>query len=104
MPQQRQAIGSMVADTTTTILVVDDEMPNRFLLERLFSKDFRVMTSVTGEEALETLSHSPIDLVLLDVMMPGMGGLNTLEAIRSAAETAELPVILISALSEAKDV
>src|SRR5262245_13863526 len=94
----------MAANTAPTILVVDDELANRLLLQRLFGKDFQVVTTATGEEALDVLSSIPVDVVLLDVMLPGIGGLDTLGVIRSTPELSELPVILISALSEAKDV
>lgn len=65
-----------------SILVVDDEEIMRDVLETLLSSaGYRVGLAKTGEEGLELYQQQPFDLVLLDVSMPGMGGLNTLEAL-----------------------
>lgn len=86
------------------VLAVDDEPSNIFLLERLLSRNYRVISVSSGQEALDKIAETPFDLVLLDIMMPHMTGLQTLEIIRSNPQTAQIPVILISALSDAQDI
>jgi signal transduction histidine kinase len=86
------------------LLVVDDEPANLALMKRVFQSPYRVMCVSSGQEALDLLAQAPFDLVLLDIMMPSMDGLETLSHIRSKASTADLPVILISALSEVEDI
>ncbi|MFN7171820.1 MAG: adenylate/guanylate cyclase domain-containing protein [Fimbriimonadaceae bacterium] len=86
---------------TGEILVVDDLEENRHLLGRYLERQgHQVSYAAGGEEALEVISRQPVDLVLLDVMMPGMSGPETLSKIKQNPETASLPVLMISALDE----
>jgi two-component system sensor histidine kinase/response regulator len=82
------------------LLIVDDEPANRTLLERLLSPCYRLTSVDNGRLALDMLVQAPFDLVLLDIMMPGMNGLEVLQTIRSKEKIADLPVILVSALTE----
>ena len=86
------------------ILAVDDEPANLILLERLLKDRYRIMTVASGQDALDMLAQAPFDLILLDIMMPGMTGLQTLERIRANPNTDDIPVILISALTEVADI
>jgi adenylate cyclase len=80
------------------VLVVDDLPQNVRLLEAVLSpKGFRVATASSGEEALDVLSKQHPDLVLLDILMPGMDGYEVCRRIREDPETAFLPVIMITA-------
>ncbi len=80
------------------VLVVDDLPQNVRLLEAVLSpKGFRVATASSGEEALDVLSKEHPDLVLLDILMPGMDGYEVCRRIREDPETAFLPVIMITA-------
>ncbi|HWO31517.1 MAG TPA: response regulator, partial [Candidatus Acidoferrum sp.] len=89
---------------TGTILVADDQAPNRELLEELLTAEgFKVASVSTGAAALERLAIVPIDLVLLDVMMPHLNGFQTCEKIKANPETYLIPVILITALSDKLD-
>jgi adenylate cyclase len=82
----------------TTILTVDDQPPNLRLLEAVLSpQGYQVITASSGEQALELLHSSNIDLVLLDIMMPGIDGYEVCERIRSEPSTAFLPVVMITA-------
>ena len=85
----------------TRILVVDDERRNRDLLEVLLVADGHdVVTASCGEDALAMLAAEPVDLVLLDVMMPGMDGYQVVSRIRGEQATGHIPVVLISALDD----
>lgn len=82
------------------ILVVDDEAVNRLLLSRILRANAEIVEAADGMQALDRLAAGTFDLVLLDIMMPRMDGFQVLKAIRSTPETTDLPVILISALTE----
>ena len=83
------------------ILVVDDLPQNVRLLEAVLSpKGFRVAKASSGEEALDVLSQEHPDLVLLDILMPGMDGYEVCRRIRQDPGTAFLPVIMITASGE----
>jgi len=86
------------------VLIVDDEPANLFLLTHLLEPSYQVRAANTGESALRAAANEPTpDLVLLDVMMPGMDGYAVLERLRSDPATREIPVIFLTALAEIKD-
>ncbi len=81
------------------ILIVDDEEDVRlFLRDFLNDHDYQVDTAGSGEEALERIEKDPPHVILLDVMMPGMDGLQTLEAVKS--KYPKTTVIMITALKD----
>ena len=84
-----------------SILVVDDNEGNREVLSRrLVREGYTVVTADNGSRALELLGARPIDLVLLDVMMPVMDGYETLRRIKADPSLRTIPVLMISALDE----
>lgn len=91
-------------ERTATVLVVDDEPLNRTLLrERLRPEGYQVLEASSGQEALDTLEREPVDLLLLDVRMPGMDGLEVCRRVRAAPRQGYLPVVLLTALSGQSD-
>src|ERR1700686_5682610 len=89
---------------TGTILIADDQAANRELLEELLTAEgFKVASVATGAAVLEQLAIVPIDLVLLDVMMPHLTGFAVCEKIKANPETYLIPVVLITALSDKQD-
>jgi adenylate cyclase len=89
---------------TAHILVVDDVEKNvRLLADVLTARGFRTSTAASGVAALASIQHDPPDLVLLDVMMPGMDGYAVCQAIRADARHAMLPVVLVTALDPAQE-
>jgi adenylate cyclase len=91
--------------TAKTILLVDDEEANRDLLSRRLSNEgYRVTAVDGGRHALEALQTSRFDLVLLDLMMPEMDGLATLDAIKSDSSLDGMPVLMLTASSERESV
>ncbi len=89
---------------TARVLVVDDVIQNVKLLEaKLASEYFDVLTAMNGEDALEIIDKEHPDIVLLDVMMPGMDGFEVCRRIRSNVKSAHIPVIMVTALDQLKD-
>lgn len=86
------------------ILIVDDEPANVELLQRVFMRNYQITLARNGKDALQVVANTPVDLVLLDIMMPVLNGIDTLRIIRETPQTAELPVILISALSDSDQI
>jgi len=84
-----------------TILAVDDESDVLLIVKTaLQAEGYRVLTSPDGPDALKTASDENPDLVLLDVMMPGMDGFEVLEKLREQEATCKIPVIMLTGLSE----
>ncbi|HCU53662.1 MAG TPA: hypothetical protein DIC36_05065 [Gammaproteobacteria bacterium] len=82
----------------TSILVVDDDPVNcQVVSRRLTQEGFSVAIATGGQEALDALDHQRFDLVLLDLAMPGMDGVETLKRLRSHVRGAHTPVIMLSA-------
>jgi DNA-binding response OmpR family regulator len=95
----------MIDNTSVNLLIVDDSIDNlkvvgNFLLE----KGYNIFVSNDGENALKTLGLNKIDLVLMDIMMPGMDGFEVCGRIKSNPETKHIPVIFLSARVETADI
>ena len=86
------------------VLIVDDFAPNLKLLEaRLTAEYFDVLTASSGAEALAICAQGECDIVLLDVMMPGMDGFETCRRLKRDPRTHHLPVVLVTALDQPTD-
>jgi two-component system sensor histidine kinase/response regulator len=89
---------------TGTILVADDQAANRELLEELLTaQGNKVITVPDGAAAIEELSRTQVDLVLLDVMMPRLNGFEACQRIKNNPATYLIPVVLVTALSDKQD-
>jgi DNA-binding response OmpR family regulator len=89
----------------TTILVVDDDPVIQKLLSVNFEMEgYRVLTASDGVEGLERVQEERPDLVLLDVMMPRMDGLEVARRLKADAATADIPVLLLSAKAQSTDI
>ena len=88
-----------------TVLVVDDEPINRRLLARSLAREgHSVTTAENGRQALDRVREAPPDVVLLDVLMPGIDGFAVLQEIKADAALRDIPVIMISALEDFESV
>jgi DNA-binding response OmpR family regulator len=88
-----------------SVLVVDDDPVILRLLQVNFELEgISVVTAVDGDEGLEMVQSDPPDLVISDIMMPKVNGLELLAALRSSPDTAAMPVILLSAKAQVADV
>jgi len=88
-----------VSSCPAQILIVDDEIHNRKLLDLLLRTDgYQTRIAASGEDALASVAAAPPDLILLDIMMPGMDGYQVASVLKSAAATANIPIIMVTAL------
>lgn len=86
------------------VLVVDDTPANLMLVSNLLKDRYRVQAAISGEKALSiALSSTPPDIILLDVVMPGLNGYEVLQALRADPRTSQIPVIFLTARSDAED-
>jgi putative two-component system response regulator len=87
-----------------TILVVDDTPANISVLMEILRGDYRVLAAINGEQALKIArGDPPPDLILLDVMMPGMSGHEVCQQLKADSVTRKIPVIFVTAMSEVED-
>lgn len=85
-----------------TALIVDDNEPTRTLLARILAQELGVQSVLAGtcEEALRLARERAYDIILLDLVMPGMGGFEVLKAIRAGSANMDTPVIVLSVLDD----
>ena len=92
-------------ERTPVVLVVDDNLQNLELLQvYLEDIDCQTIPAHDGIEALDIIRKNPPDLVLLDVMMPKMSGFEVCKKIKNDPKTADIPVIMVTALNEFRDI
>ena len=88
-----------------TILIVDDSEPHRAVIARELEKvGYNTATADSGAKAIQAVAQEAIDLVLLDVVMPGLDGFTTLRQLRRNNTTQSLPIIMLTARDDAEDV
>lgn len=85
---------------TQKLLVVDDDPENRELLGTIFSGDYEIVQARNGLEALEMVADHKPDLVLLDIIMPGMDGFQTCLRLRKNKDTQNIPIIFLTSKTE----
>src|SRR6185369_14843723 len=92
---------SDVRDHPARVLIVDDERHNRQLLEVMLAPEgFHLLTAASGEEALALVAQHPPDLILLDIMMPGMDGYQVAGKLKANPVTKNIPIIVVTALDD----
>jgi len=84
------------------VLIVDDEESTRLLLARMLSKELKVEAQLAGtcEQALRLADNYAYDAIMLDLLMPGIGGLGVLREIRASSANTATPVIIVSVVSD----
>ena len=95
----------MTADSTqSTILLVDDVADNIDILNAILLPHYRTRVALNGEKALRIAgSANPPDLILLDIMMPGLNGYDVCQQLKANPDTRDIPVIFVTAMSEVED-
>ena len=91
------------ADTRPTILVVDDTPQNLNVASRMLREHYRCLVSLDGAKSIDIARADPPDLILLDVMMPVMNGMEVCRRLKEQPETRAIPVIFLTALNEIED-
>ncbi len=94
----------MLTPQSSIILIVDDQPTNlKMLFSFLQESGYKVLVAKTGESAMNKLRHVSPDLILLDVMMPGLDGFETCQRLKGSTQTKDIPVMFMTALSESMD-
>ncbi|MCD4704332.1 MAG: response regulator [Methanosarcinaceae archaeon] len=94
----------MTDNTRSTILIVDDVKLNvDILADYLSAYDYGIITAFSGEEALEKVNNEHPDMILLDIMMPGMSGYEVCEILKTDERTQFIPIVMVTALSDRED-
>lgn len=92
-------------DKSVDILVVDDNDHNLELVRKILDLEgYNIYLSDNGIQAIEFLKNKPVDLILLDVMMPGLDGFETCKVLKKQAEICEIPIIFLTARTEINDI
>lgn len=94
---------NQAADTRPKLLLVDDEPTNLQVLRQVLQDDYRLFFAKDGDKALELAARECPDLILLDVMMPGMTGYEVCSRLKQSEATAAIPVIFVTALVDVDD-
>ncbi len=95
----------MNIEKTATILVIDDSTTNVVLLEAILNgKGYKIETALNATEAYQLIEKQKPDLILLDLLMPRINGYDFLENIKGRKETKEIPVIVVSAVTDAENI
>ena len=90
-----------VENSRPRVLIVDDERRNRDLVEVMLSGEgYNLLTASSGEEAMQTVVNERADLIVLDVMMPGLTGYEVATRLKADPATAHIPIIMLSALDD----
>jgi diguanylate cyclase (GGDEF)-like protein len=92
-----------MAETKQSVLIVDDETSNLMLLNKVLSPDYTVFIAKSGQEALQRAIDKKPDLILLDIIMPGIDGYDVLMRLKESVSTKNIPVIIITGLTSSDD-
>lgn len=86
-----------------TILIVDDSYANTFLVQNLLQEDYQTLTAANAEEMFDAIRNQSVDIILLDVMMPGKSGFEAAEELSFYPELRNIPIIFVTAKTSGKD-
>jgi putative two-component system response regulator len=93
----------MKTGSRSNLLIIDDSLSNIELLGSILGADYDIAFASSGAEGLELASRLPTDLILLDVMMPGLNGYEVCRQLKCGAQTRDIPVVFLTSLESAAD-
>ncbi|MCL1827578.1 MAG: response regulator, partial [Candidatus Cloacimonetes bacterium] len=93
----------MENQTKKRILVIDDEKTNRLFLYQTLKNDFTIYMAIDGKEGLDVAKKNLPDVILLDVIMPGIDGYEVISKLKTNAKTKDIPVVFVSGLSSEEE-
>jgi DNA-binding response OmpR family regulator len=93
-----------VPSPKTILIIEDDPFLSKTCQMKLEKEGFIVASAMTGSDALAYLNQKPVDVVLLDLMLPGVSGFDILEAIRNNKDWSKVPVIVLTNLGQPQDI
>lgn len=88
---------------TSTVLIVEDNAEILQLVQRLLNRDYNVLTATNGKEAMLILEHEKVDIIVSDIMMPEMDGVELCKSLKNNIEYSHIPIILLTAKTDEKD-
>lgn len=86
-----------------SILIVDDDPMNITELSRILGKDYTLYVEIDGEGCIDTAINSHPDIIILDILMPGMSGFDVIKILKSTPETCDIPVVFVTGLNSANN-
>jgi putative two-component system response regulator len=92
-----------VSSPKPVVLAVDDTPENLDVVKGILASDYMVKAAINGEMALKIVEKAPPDLILLDIMMPGMSGYEVCEQLKADPNTRDIPVIFLTAMEQTTD-
>lgn len=103
MPHAQDALTTLmdVPAARARLLVVDDQPINIQVMNQIFADQYQVFMATSGQQALDFCHRTPPDLVLLDIVMPGLDGYEVCTALKAAPDTCDIPVIFVTAHTDA---
>lgn len=93
----------IMSETRSSVLIVDDTDLNIEILVEALADRYEVRTAMDGESALASVDQNPPDIILLDVVMPGMNGYEVCSRLKANPETADIPIIFLTAMTDIND-
>ena len=93
-----------MSERRKTVLIVDDDEGMRETLTAVLKRQYRILRASTGEASLQMMEKEDVDIMLLDVRLPGINGFEVLKILRSDPATAHIPVIAVSANAMQRDI
>src|SRR5210317_1956749 len=104
LPRFRKGVLEMtVSASKPVVLAVDDTPENLDVVKGILATDYMVKAAINGEMALKIVEKAPPDLILLDIMMPGMSGYEVCEQLKANPDTRDIPVIFLTAMEQTTD-
>lgn len=93
-----------IKEQKSTVLIVDDDPRSRKLIEAyLFSQDYNIITAGDGTEAMQKLKNNSVDLIVLDVMLPGISGYEVCKRVKLDSDLRLIPIVMMSSLDDKED-